>query len=92
MNHFAFRTYRPTSRCPVAPRVFPSISHPMLSGDELERLAQRVADVDGVTLPEARHQIANFRAMPWVAGPTHAQPTSPRGDSGSSQVSSYPSR
>lgn len=39
-----------------------SFSHPLLSADALECLAQQIATMDGVTPDEARRQIAEFRS------------------------------
>lgn len=52
----------PVETLHLTPRPCPS--HPNLSIFELESLAQQISSVDGISLPQARQQIARFRGAP----------------------------
>jgi hypothetical protein len=83
MNNLAFRISGRLGRRVLTLHTSSHVSHPVLSASELEKLAQRIATVDGVPIAQARRQIAQFRGAPF--GPnvvaTRRHTTSDRGES-----------
>jgi hypothetical protein len=64
MNNLFFRRNGRLGRPVTILHRSPCLWHPTLSASELECLAQRISSFDGVSLAQARQQIAQFRGTP----------------------------